>query len=116
LKTIKPLVVWKKRKGDKAVPTKHDLLLKRWHETKQRADLSLEDFLRTTSLFPTYEKETGRKLTMIIILSKVNESGPKRDDHPQVQQEGRDNGTGEFEVMAKENLQYTIADDGRRHS
>ena len=59
LKLLKPLVVWKKRKGDEVIPSKHDALIERWSKTKHRADLSFEEALKETSIFATYKKETG---------------------------------------------------------
>ena len=72
MKLLKPLVVWKNRKGDEAIPSKHDALIERWYKTKHRADLSFEEALKETSIFATYKKETGRDLTMNIVHAKLN--------------------------------------------
>jgi len=69
IKILKPLCIWKKRKGDKKMPTKQDELYKRWNETKNRCEISLEEYLmETTTLHDIYEKDhKGSPLTLDII-------------------------------------------------
>ena len=69
IKILKPLCMWKKRKGDKKMPTKQDDLNKRWNETKDCCEISLEEYLmETTTLQDTYEKDhKGSPLTLDII-------------------------------------------------
>lgn len=69
IKILKPLCLWKKRKGDSKMPTKQDELMVRWNETKDRHDVSLEEYLQTTStIFETYQKDNkGSVLTVDMI-------------------------------------------------
>lgn len=69
IKLLKPLCAWKKRKGDKRMPTKLDELNVRWVETKDRRDISLEEYFKTnTTLFDVYQKENkGKELTIELI-------------------------------------------------
>ena len=77
IKILKPLCLWKKRKGDVKMPTKQDGLLVRWRETKDRNDMSLEENLKTTStIFETYQKDhKGSALTMSIIEMMMKQGG-----------------------------------------
>jgi hypothetical protein len=45
---LKAVVKWKKRKGDKAIPSTKALLLQRYNETIERTDLTLTQFLEET--------------------------------------------------------------------
>ena len=58
-----------KRKGDKKMPTKQDKLLKRWNKTKDRCELSLEEYMKNaTTLHDVCEKDhNGSPLTINII-------------------------------------------------
>ena len=51
------------------MPTKQDALYQRWNETKDRCEISLEEYLiNTTTLHDMYEKDhKGSKLTLDII-------------------------------------------------
>ena len=75
IKILKPLCIWMKRKGDKKMPTKQDDLLKRWNETKDRCELSLEEYIKnTTTLHDVYEKDhNGVPLTINIINQMMKE-------------------------------------------
>ena len=42
---LKAVVSFKKRKGDAAIPSKKELLVKRFNETYQRVDLNLNEWL-----------------------------------------------------------------------
>ena len=44
VKLLKPLCLWKKRKGDVKMPTKQDELMIQWKDTKDRNDMSLEEY------------------------------------------------------------------------
>jgi len=78
IKLLKPLCNWKKRKGDKKMPTKQNELLSRWEETKDRNDISLEEYMKTmTTLYETYKREhNGTSLT----LELINEMMKGEDD------------------------------------
>ena len=73
LKLLKPLVGWKKRKGDKPIPVKRKDLEQRWIEVKKRKDLTLEEFLSTTNVYTQYLNETGTKLTEEVIKASLND-------------------------------------------
>ena len=77
IKILKPLCLWKKRKGDVKMPTKQDGLLVRWRETKDRSDMLLEEYLKTTStIFETYQKDhKGSALTKAIIETMMKQGG-----------------------------------------
>ena len=65
MKLLKPLCSCKKKKGDKAVPTKRDELVERYISTKSRQDMNLEEWLRSrTTLFSRYKRNNGIDLTM----------------------------------------------------
>ena len=57
------------------MPTKHDELMIRWRETKDRSDMSLEEYLTTTTtIFETYKKDhRGSALTIDIIETMMKE-------------------------------------------
>ncbi len=58
------------------MPTLQKKLLDRWNETKNREDISLEDYLKTfTTIFNVYKKTNqGKKeLTMDMITNRVAE-------------------------------------------
>jgi len=68
IKIVKPLCIWKKRRSDKKMPSKQDKLMHRWNETKDRKDLSLEEYLKATTVYEIYERDhKGQKLTMDLI-------------------------------------------------
>ena len=68
VKLLKPLCPYKKRKGDRAIPTKRDELVERYISTKSRPDIDSEEWLRTkTTLFSRYKRENGIELTMEVI-------------------------------------------------
>jgi len=75
IKVLKPLCLWKKRKGDSKMPTKQDQLMIRWRETKDRSDMSLEEYLQmTTTIFETYKNNhRGSTLTIDIIETMMKE-------------------------------------------
>ena len=60
------------------MPTKQDELYKRWNETKNRCEISLEEYLmETTTLHDIYEKDhKGSPLTLDII----NQMMKQKDD------------------------------------
>ena len=60
------------------MPTKQDELYKRWNETKNRCEISLEEYLmETTTLHDIYEKDhKGSPLTLDII----NQMMKSKDD------------------------------------
>ena len=73
IRVLSPLCKWKRRKGDNKMPLKHTNLLVRWHETKHREDITLEEFLTMmTAVFNTYNRMTkGGNLTMAMIEDKL---------------------------------------------
>ena len=73
MQILKPLVAWKKQKSDKALPTKFEPLMARWNETKDRSHQCFESFLKETSMFAAYKKETGRQLTMDIVNAQLTD-------------------------------------------
>ena len=79
LRILKPLVAWKKRKSDKALPSKLEPLMERWNETKDRSHQCFESFLKETSIFDAYKKETGRQLTMDIVNDQLTENPTNND-------------------------------------
>ena len=65
MKLLKPLCSYKKRKGDKAIPTKRDELVERYISTKSRQDMNLEEWLHSsTTLFSRYKRDNSIDLTM----------------------------------------------------
>ena len=61
-----PLCKWKRRKGDENMPTLRMKLLERWKETKDRDNISFEQYLKSfTSLFETFQKTNGGKVLTI---------------------------------------------------
>jgi len=66
IRILLPLCKWKKRKGDASMPTLRHELMKRWDETKDRNDISLEEYLQSfTSIYETYKKSNqGKQLTI----------------------------------------------------
>ena len=65
---MKSVCAYKKRKGDKAIPTKRGELVERYISTKSRSDMNLEEWLRSkTTLFSRYKRDNGKDLTMDII-------------------------------------------------
>ena len=74
IKILKPLCLWKKRKGDVKMPTKQDGLLVCWRETKDRSDMLIEEYLKTTStIFETYQKDhKGSALTISVVEADDN--------------------------------------------
>ena len=71
IRDLSPLCKWKRRKGDKNMPTLRMKLLERWwKETKDRDDILLEQYLKSfTSLFETYQKTNGRKVLTIDMIN-----------------------------------------------
>ena len=79
IKMLKPLCSYKKRKGDKAIPTKRDELVERYISTKSRPDINLEEWLRTkTTLFSRYKRENGIELTMEAIQQIIEKFNTKK--------------------------------------
>jgi len=97
LKILKPLCAYKKRKGDKAIPTKQDGLLERWMSTKHRGDMTLEEWIKSTTLIETYKKDTGRELTMGIVNTIL--SGDNTEDQPTIPINGIITGRGSAAVV-----------------
>lgn len=79
LKILKALAVWKKRKGNEVIPSKHDTLIERWMKTKHRAGFSFEEALEETSIFGTYRKETGLDLSMNIVHAQLDSTSSDDD-------------------------------------
>ena len=97
LKILKPLCAYKKRKGDKAIPTKQDGLLERWMSTKHRGDMTLKELIKSTMLFEMYKKGTGRDLTMGIVNTII--SGDNTGDQPTIPINGIITGRGSAAVV-----------------
>ena len=75
IRILSPLCKWKRRKGDKNMPTLRSKLMERWNETKDRSDISLDEYLKTfTSIYQTYQKANqGKTLTIDMISSWMAE-------------------------------------------
>ena len=77
---LKPLCSYKKRKGDRAIPTKRDELVEQYVSTKSRPDMNLEEWLRTkTTLFSRYKHENGIELTMEVIQQIIEKFNTKKE-------------------------------------
>lgn len=82
---LRCLVMWKKRKGDKACPTQKQDLIQRFNETYHRHDLTLEQHL----------KEQGKEINEMIA-ENMHQEGEEEDEniaasseHDETQQFGR---------------------------
>ena len=79
IKLLKPVCSYKKRKGDKAMPTKRNELIERYVSTKSRPDMELEEWLRTkTSLFSRYKRDNGCDLTMEMVHQVIDKLKPRQ--------------------------------------
>ena len=75
IRILSPLCKWKRRKSDKNMPTLRTKLMERWNKTKDRSDISLEEYLKTfTSIFQSYQKANqGKALTIEMITTRMAE-------------------------------------------
>ena len=53
----------------------------RWNETKDRSHQCFESFLKETSMFADYKKETGRQLTMDIVNAQLTDPPTNHAQH-----------------------------------
>ena len=78
LKFLKPICAYKKRKGDKAIPTKRGELVERYISTKSHSDMNLEEWLCTkTTLFSRYKRDNGNNLTIDVIHQIIDKFNSK---------------------------------------